>query len=122
MVAVASWTRGARGVTRDVEKGGVSRVSVGPSRAMICKWLGHFVIAYESVSQRVIHTPLRRVEDACWRYSFLSPAPPPPVPKQRNEAGSLRDSYRNCGLRTTYCLLIPMPFQVEGRQQSIQEG
>lgn len=70
---MASWTRGARAVTRDVEKGGVSQASIGPSRAMICKWLGHLVIAYITVSRRVIHTPLRRVEDACWRYSFLSP-------------------------------------------------
>lgn len=48
--------------------------------------------------------------------------PTPRYRSRRNEAGSLRDSYGNCGLRTTYCLLIPMPFQVEGRQQSIQEG
>ena len=81
-MAVASWTRGARGVTRDVEKGGVSRVSVGPSRAMICKWLGHFVIAYESVSQRVIHTPLRRVEDVTLvsGFSWVCHSPPQTEP------------------------------------------
>lgn len=116
-----SWTRGARGVTRDVEKGAVSRVSVGPSRAMICKWLGHLVIAYVSVSQRVIHTPLRQTCGGCLlEVQLLKPTPR--YRSRRNEVGSLRDSYGNCGLRTTYGLLIPMPFQVEGRQQSIQEG
>lgn len=44
--------QGARAVTGDVEKGGVSHASIGPSRAMICEWLGHLAIAPVTVSRR----------------------------------------------------------------------